>query len=68
MNISGVRNGTVDLSSNNWAYKVLSPVFLKIFEANLYSRIYLKLHDEFDIIDPSLFTEYDISLAPADIS
>jgi hypothetical protein len=40
----------------------------QIFEANLYSRIYLKLHDEFDIIDPSLFTEYDISLAPADIT
>lgn len=31
VNISGVRNGIIDLSSNNWAYKVLSPIFFKFF-------------------------------------
>ena len=27
VNISGLKNGAVDLSSNNWAYKVLLPIF-----------------------------------------
>jgi hypothetical protein len=27
VNVSGIKNGTIDLSSNNWAYKVLSSIF-----------------------------------------
>jgi hypothetical protein len=27
VNISGIKNGTIDLSSNDWAYKVLSSRF-----------------------------------------
>jgi hypothetical protein len=47
VNISGLKNGAVDLSSNNWAYKVLPPTFFIFFWTNLYSRIRYEIsHDD----------------------
>jgi hypothetical protein len=59
VNISGVRTGIIDLSSNNWAYKVLSPIVFGFLGQIYILEFNMKLHDELDTIDPSFFTEYD---------